>query len=187
MKTSRWLLRMTEEDWPRMATAVRIIADIDINFLSIKQDSLESTIQSIEKAIIETSATTLCIDPIQNIKDLQETNKAAELSNISRELKELAIRNNILVLVTSHLSRTVFSRPNKRPIAQDILGSGSIEHDADYVILIYRDEIFYPDTEFKGIAEINFAKYRFGRPFSSRLCFFGKYLRFENYIPYDDI
>jgi replicative DNA helicase len=62
----------------------------------------------------------------------------------------------------AQLSRKCDERPNKRPLLSDLRDSGEIEQDADVVIFLYRDEVYYPDTMDKGIAEINVAKQRNG-------------------------
>jgi replicative DNA helicase len=58
--------------------------------------------------------------------------------------------------------------------------SGAIEQDADIIVLIYREEVYEPDTPRKGIADIIIAKQRNGPTGEVHLTFLGKYTRFEN-------
>ncbi|MDQ6783177.1 MAG: replicative DNA helicase, partial [Actinomycetota bacterium] len=70
-------------------------------------------------------------------------------------------------------------RADKRPMLADLRDSGGIEQDADTVIFVYRDELYYPDSPDRGMAEINVAKQRSGPVGMSRLAFL-PFPRFAN-------
>lgn len=106
-------------------------------------------------------------------------NRNSQLEQISRGLKGLAKHFGITIVVLSQLSREVEKRTSKRPVASDLKDSGSLEADADIIMFLYRDELYHPDTQDRGIAEVIISKNRNGQPgVVCRLTFEGEYTRF---------
>lgn len=106
--------------------------------------------------------------------------RVQEISQISRELKNIAREYECPMLALSQLSRNVEQRPNKRPVNSDLRDSGAIEQDADVIVFLYRDEVYNEDSPDKGRAEIIIGKQRNGPIGTCNLAFLGKYTRFEN-------
>ncbi len=117
-------------------------------------------------------------------------NRVQEISYISRSLKGLARELNVPVIAISQLSRAVEWRASHEPKLSDLRESGSIEQDADLVIFIYRDELYYnedewqsqhPDREYpREMADIIIAKHRNGPTGQIKLRFKHSLTRFEN-------
>ena len=103
-----------------------------------------------------------------------------EISDISRALKALAKELDIPVVALSQLSRAVENRTDKRPMLADLRESGAIEQDADVVMFIYRDEVYNPDSDDKGIANILVRKHRNGPIGEVDLQFHDRYAKFND-------
>ncbi len=124
----------------------------------------------------------IVIDYLQLMTAKAES-RQQEISLISRSLKELARELEVPVLALSQLSRQVESREDKRPQLSDLRESGSIEQDADVVMMLYRAEYYSATEENKGKAEIVVAKQRNGPTGNVNLQFKGSILRFDNPAP----
>jgi len=109
-------------------------------------------------------------------------NRATEISEISRGLKALAKELQVPVIALSQLNRSVEQRTEKKPVMSDLRESGAIEQDADLIMMIYREEVYEPNTTRKGIADIIIAKQRNGPVGEVHLTFLGEYTRFENLV-----
>lgn len=121
----------------------------------------------------------ILIDYLQLMEGNSE-NRVQELAKITRALKGLARELQVPVMTLSQLSRGVESRTNKRPMMSDLRESGSIEQDADLIIMLYRDEYYNPDTPDRGLAEVIITKHRNGPVGTVKLLFEPQFTRFRN-------
>jgi replicative DNA helicase len=109
-------------------------------------------------------------------------NRTQEVSQISRGLKLLAKELRIPVLALSQLSRQPEQRKGdqRKPQLSDLRDSGSLEQDADVVIMLYREELYDRDTERKGLADVIIAKQRNGPTGDFELVFLPDHVSFRN-------
>ena len=127
-------------------------------------------VSDVELAIINLQSTRKSCDlvVVDYLQLLTPTSKAGrtretEVAEMSRELKNLAVKYQVPIIVLSQLSRALETREDKRPMLSDLRESGSIEQDADVVMFVYRDEYYNPDDpETRGTAELLIRKNRGG-------------------------
>lgn len=110
----------------------------------------------------------------------KKENRVQAIGEISGDLKGLARELNVPVLALAQLSRAVESRQSKVPQLSDLRESGAIENDADIVMFIYRDEVYNPDSERRGQADIIVAKHRNGPDGEVVVCFKKSHTAFED-------
>ena len=128
----------------------------------------------------------LDFDYLQLMKtNLKIENRAQEISSITRNLKILAKEFNVPIIVLSQLSRNVETRINKRPMLADLRESGSIEQDADLVLMLYRESYYnltssISSEDEKNLVELIIAKQRNGPIGTVELEFDPKCTKFLN-------
>jgi replicative DNA helicase len=173
---------LAEDDWPRLSKAASRLKDRPLyidDTPGISPMELRNRIRQLTREHGDIGM--IMVDYLQLMNSSVPTdNRTNEITQISRELKNIAREFNCPVLALSQLSRNLEHRPNKRPINSDLRESGAIEQDADVVTFIYRDEVYNEETDDKGVAEIIIGKQRNGPIGTCKLTFLGKYTRFEN-------
>ncbi len=180
---------MGDEDWPKLTAAVAQLKSFGPRFHIDDTAGIspaEMRIRTRRLAREKGPVSLIMVDYLQLMRVPgmgNGENRTAEISEISRSLKALAKEFNCPVIALSQLNRSLESRPNKRPVNADLRESGAIEQDADVIMFVYRDEVYHPETEYKGVAEIIIGKQRQGEIGTTRLAFLGKFTRFENLAP----
>ncbi|MEV8033948.1 replicative DNA helicase [Streptomyces sp. NPDC086182] len=105
-------------------------------------------------------------------------NRQQEVSRISRGLKTLAMDLGVPVVALSQLNRGPEQRQDKRPMVSDLRESGSLEQDADIVILLHREDAYDKESPRAGEADLIVAKHRNGPTATITVAFQGHYARF---------
>jgi replicative DNA helicase len=110
-------------------------------------------------------------------------NRQVEVSEMSRSLKMLAKELRVPVLALSQLNRGPEQRHDKKPMLSDLRESGSIEMDADIVILLHREDAYDRESPRAGEADLIVAKHRNGPTATITAAFQGHYSRFVDMSP----
>jgi len=125
----------------------------------------------------------IMIDYMQLMDNPGPDSRQQQISEISRAIKSIARDLSIPVVALSQLNRATEGRDGHRPRMSDLRESGSIEQDADVVMLLHREDYYKmsePDFMPDNIAELIIAKQRNGPTGTVKLTFFSKTTRFEN-------
>ena len=174
--------RITTEEWSILGQAMGNLSELPI-YIDDTPDMTVTEMRSKARRLQSEQGGKLglvLIDYLQLMEGASPDNRVQELSKITRSLKGMARELNAPVMTLSQLSRGVESRTNKRPMMSDLRESGSIEQDADLIIMLYRDEYYNPDSVDRGLAEIIITKHRNGPTGTVKLLFEPQFTRFRN-------
>jgi len=120
------------------------------------------------------------VDYVQKIKGSSARMTPKEVAaEVSSTLKNLAKELDIPIVALAQVNREVDKRPDPRPNMGDLANAGEIEMEADLVVMLYRDEVYFEDTSDKGIAELLIEKNRHGPTGRLRVAWIGKYMQFQ--------
>ena len=128
----------------------------------------------------------VCVDYLQLMSSGKRVeSRQQEVSEFSRSLKLIAKELQVPVIALSQLNRGPEQRQDKKPAISDLRESGSIEQDADMVILLHRDSVYDKDVR-PGEADLIVAKHRNGPTATITVAFQGHYSRFADMAPGGD-
>ncbi len=177
--------RISADDHQRLQDAAEELSRTNIFIEDSSSLSMMTLRSRARRQKAKTGLDLVVVDYLQLLSFPKSESRQQEISNISRSLKALARELEVPVVALAQLSRQVELREDKRPQLADLRESGSIEQDADVVLLLYRPEYYvqYRDEEHRGLAEVICAKQRNGPTGTVRLQFFEATMRFENRAP----
>lgn len=172
---------LQDSEWPEIVSAARRIEGMPIEIDESPSMTIEYIRASCREMTKKSDIDLLIVDYLQLMDSSGQDYRSLAIAEISRGIKLIAKEFNVPFIALSQLNRALENRPNKRPLMSDLRESGAIEQDADVILFIYRDEVYHPETEKEGIAEIIIAKQRNGPVGTVYLSFMKQYMRFENY------
>jgi replicative DNA helicase len=153
---------LTDEEWARMARRMGEISEAPMFIDDSPNLSLMEIRAKARRLKQRHNLKLIVIDYLQLMTSGKRVeNRQQEVSEFSRQLKLLAKELNVPVIAISQLNRSPEQRSDKKPMLSDLRESGSIEQDADVVILLHRDDL-YDQQNRSGEADLIVAKHRNG-------------------------
>jgi len=187
--------QLTEEEFEKLFVAMGSLSKANI-FIDDTPGIRVSEIRAKSRRLMQERGGLglIIIDYLQLIEGSGRESRQQEVSEISRQLKKLAMELNVPVIALSQLSRSVEQRQDKRPILSDLRESGSLEQDADIVAFLYREDYYRAEedeeeVEEDNVVEVLIEKNRSGARGTVKLLFIKEYNKFSSltYYPENEI
>ena len=174
--------KITDANWPQLINAASVISESHLFIDDTNGISPMEIRSKCRRLKSQYGLDMIMIDYLQMMSLKQKTeSREREVSEISKMLKGIAKELQIPVVALAQLNRSAEGRKDRRPMLSDLRESGSIEQDADVIMMIYRDEYYDKEnSESKGVAEIIIAKQRNGPVGTVKLAWVGQYSVFAN-------
>ena len=176
--------QMSDEDWGRLAKRMSEVADAPLFIDDSPNMSLMEIRAKCRRLKQRHDLKLVIIDYLQLMSSPKKTeSRQQEVSEMSRSLKLLAKELQVPVVALSQLNRGPEQRQDKKPMLSDLRESGSIEQDADVVILLHREDAYERESPRAGEADLIIAKHRNGPTATVTVAFQGHYSRFVDMAP----
>jgi replicative DNA helicase len=171
--------QMNEDDWTRLARRMGEVANAPMFIDDSPNMSMMEIRAKCRRLKQQHDLRLVIIDYLQLMSSPKRVeNRQQEVSELSRSLKLLAKELNVPVIAVAQLNRGPEQRTDKRPMLSDLRESGSIEQDADVVILLHREDAYERESPRAGEADFIIAKHRNGPTTTVTVAFQGHYSRF---------
>src|SRR5699024_5834099 len=171
--------RMSDDDWTKLARRMAEVSSAPL-FIDDSPNMTMMEIRAKARRLKQRNDLRLVvIDYLQLMTSGKKVeSRQVEVSEFSRQIKLLAKELEVPIIAISQLNRGSEQRTDKRPMLSDLRESGSIEQDADVVLLLHRPDMYETESERLGEADFIIAKNRSGQPGTSTVTFQGHYSRF---------
>lgn len=170
---------MSEENWRRIAQKTAEVSSAPL-FIDDSPNQTMMEIRAKARRLKQRNDLKLVIvDYMQLMTSGKRVeSRQLEVSEFSRQMKLLAKELDVPVVALSQLNRGPEQRTDKKPMLSDLRESGSLEQDADVVILLHREDMYNNQSERAGEADLIVAKHRNGQTRTVEVAFQGHYSRF---------
>jgi replicative DNA helicase len=171
--------KMQTEEWERLARNVSRVSSAPM-FIDDSPNMTMTEIRAKARRLKQKHDLKLIvIDYLQLMSSGKKVeSRQLEVSEFSRQIKLLAKELEVPIIALSQLNRGPEQRADKRPAMSDLRESGSIEQDADMVVLLHRDDVYEKESTRPGEADLIVAKHRNGATRDIVVAFQGHYSRF---------
>ncbi|MFI6534537.1 replicative DNA helicase [Nonomuraea sp. NPDC050547] len=170
---------MSDDDWTRLARRMSEVAEAPLFIDDSPNMSMMEIRAKCRRLKQRHDLRFVIIDYLQLMSSPKKTeSRQNEVSEISRGIKLLAKELEVPVIAMSQLNRGPEQRTDKRPQVSDLRESGSIEQDADMVILLHREDAYEKESPRAGEADLIVGKHRNGPTATVTVAFQGHYSRF---------
>lgn len=170
---------MQDEDWTRLARRMSEVAEAPLFIDDSPNMSMMEIRAKCRRLKQQHDLRLVIIDYLQLMTSGKRVeSRQVEVSEFSRSLKLLAKELGVPVIALSQLNRGPEQRTDKKPMVSDLRESGSIEQDADMVILLHREDAYEKESPRAGEADLIVAKHRNGPTATVTVAFQGHYSRF---------
>jgi len=177
---------LNNNDWQKINLVMRILGKIPMHLYDtphLTTLDVRRTLKNINKTYPQIGL--IIIDYLQLMEEplLKNANRAQEISFITRELKNIAREFDIPIIALSQLSRTIDGRMDPKPMLSDLRDSGSIEQDADLVLMLYKSNrnLITNLSPGSSVIDLSIAKQRNGPVGNTRLLFNEYLTKFYDY------
>ncbi len=172
---------MEQRDWDKLANIRGQIADAPLYIDDSPNMTLVEIRAKCRRLSQKVGLKMVVIDYLQLMTSGKKVeSRQQEVSEFSRALKLLAKELNVPVIALSQLNRGPEQRADKKPALSDLRESGSLEQDADIVVLLHREDAYEREAPPTGEADLIVAKHRNGRQDTIKVAFSGMYSRFSD-------
>ncbi|MCA1984432.1 replicative DNA helicase [Nocardioides nematodiphilus] len=170
---------MTDDDWNKLARHMPAVSAAPM-FIDDSPNMTMMEIRSKARRLKQRHDLKLIVlDYLQLMSSGKKVeSRQLEVSEFSRQIKLLAKELEVPIITLSQLNRGSEQRADKRPMVSDLRESGSLEQDADMVVLLHREDVYEKESTRPGEADIIIAKHRNGPTRDLVVAFQGHYSRF---------
>jgi len=172
---------LSDGDWMKLARVLGPMANAPL-YIDDTSGITPSQLRSrCRRLMMDKGLDLIMIDYLQLMAaDGRTENRQLEVSEISRQLKSIALELKVPLIACAQLSRAATTRTDKRPMLSDLRDSGSIEQDADVVMFLHREAYYDPACEEKNVGEVIMSKQRNGPLGTVKLAWLAEYTTYAN-------
>lgn len=176
--------QMNDSDWSGMVGATERLLKTNSLINDNPSITIQELVRQARKWKHQDNIEILFVDYAQRIRSTRNHKNVTDvMGEVIPALKSLARELDIPVVSLAQVKREVESRNDKRPLMGDLSDASIIEKEADQIVMLYRDEVYNPETEQKGIIELLYEKNRHGPTGRIKAAWRGECLQVRDLAP----